>query len=307
MFYVAIALFFLTACKKNSFEGQPPILQGHRISGNGLANSLHALQYARALNYPSVEIDIALTKDHILVLHHDYWVDRSQCRYRDGRRITDRKLIKNILYRDLKKTFVCHYKTDAEPATPILSLEDFLTSRDLKSHVLLNLDIKYSLDHTLTEKDFAAAIVNVTRKYPYRKFSISASSPQIISQLQGKTDIPLFLDYPHFSSANHELLNIAIALHARFNRTLGMIDYVQIVEGTHADGISLPYQIIDFADMMRLKNSGVLIQVWTPNDPKVLAKLCQWPIDILISDYPEKAPCFRSDINILRLSRKRSK
>ena len=88
-----------------------------------------------------------------------------------------------------------------------------------------------------------------------------------------------------------------IGLQTSVRRQIGLIDYVQLVENAQADGISLPYQIVGIQDVRRLKQKNKLIQLWTPNTPKTLDELCAWPIDILISDYPEKASCFRKQVD----------
>ena len=83
-----------------------------------------------------------------------------------------------------------------------------------------------------------------------------------------------------------------LALYAKIKNTLGIIRFVDLVFQSHADGISLPFQIVSLRDVHHLNKNKMMIQLFTVKNNKDAQKFCSWPIDILISDIPESAPCF---------------
>ena len=297
-----ILFLVYTGCKKYQIEDAAPIVQGHRISRHSVSDPFAALGFANAYGYPSIELDISLTKDRIPVLYHDYWINMSLCIYQDGAEITERVLIRDHHYAFFQKTFRCEETIDhVESTKVIVSLQEFLDSSLLQPETLINLDIKYDERYTLGIRDFTAAIIDVINAHPERFIIISASSTALLQSLREKTDVPLFLDVPHFASHNHPITNILIAFGTQLQRKLGLINYARMVKKSRADGISLPYQLIDRQLVQTLKNQDLLIQVWTPNSFSLLERFCHWPIDILISDYPERAACFDSEVDIQQL------
>src|SRR5262249_30326129 len=66
-------------------------LQGHR-GARGLApeNTLAAFSTALALGVDTLELDLAMTRDGVLVVHHDSWLNPATTRDADGNFLADR-------------------------------------------------------------------------------------------------------------------------------------------------------------------------------------------------------------------------
>src|SRR5262250_2499039 len=66
-------------------------LQGHR-GARGLApeNTLAAFSTAIALGVDTLELDLAMTRDDVLVVHHDSWLNPATTRDADGKFLADR-------------------------------------------------------------------------------------------------------------------------------------------------------------------------------------------------------------------------
>ena len=80
--YFLLALIFCFGCKKNNL----PEVDVYGHAGSSLhrdravfpANSLESIKYAiDALSADGVEVDVQMTKDSILVLYHDSFLDNS--------------------------------------------------------------------------------------------------------------------------------------------------------------------------------------------------------------------------------------
>jgi glycerophosphoryl diester phosphodiesterase len=291
MLHLLLIVLTISGCKKQTNQHVLPIVQGHKIS-SAQKNTRASLEYAYKHRYPSIEIDVSLTSDLVLIYHHDYWLNNRLCSFIDGSPLSHKHLIKDFTFEELSRTFRCMGPYATEKNT-ILSIDELLSSSLLLSDVLINLDIKYDQRFTLSSEKFSKAITDLVQRYPNRKLMISTSNSSISKHLKKTINIPIFIEYPFFSSANHDIYNMFIALNTRVKHVLHFTRFADIVEKSQADGISLPFQIVRQNDIIHLQKRGIKTQIWTANTAKDLKKLCSWAIDVLISDSPELAPCFR--------------
>ncbi len=72
---------------------------------------------------------------------------------------------------------------------------------------------------------------------------------------------------------------------------LGMRDVIGRAQRAGADGISVPLEILDRQTAQAARDEGLLVFVWTMNEENELAAYCEWPADVIMTDYPERAPC----------------
>ena len=96
------------------------------------------------------------------------------------------------------------------------------------------------------------------------------------------------LIWPRF---HPDLNDTKIALTTEFRSALGLVEYVDEARSCSADGIAVPYQLIDRRQVNAARSAGLNVQVWTPNSPELLEEYCKWPVSALITDYPELVPC----------------
>lgn len=278
-----LPLLFIGGCIKKQPESKIPIVQGHRIN-DVFQQPLQALEHAYQQKYPSIEVDVSLTSDQILIMHHDYWLNPDTCTYKNE----NRTLIKDHTWKQIQQEATCVHT--------ILSMEELFASSMLPDHILINLDIKYHPTFTQPKEQFIVALIKLISQYPNRKIMITASNIHIVQALKSELSIPILLEYPFFSSSNQDHQNIMLALYAKIKNTLGITRFRDLVVQSHADGISLPFQIVSLRDVDILNKDKMMIQLFTMQNSKDSEKFCTWPIDILISDIPENAPCFRPHI-----------
>lgn len=288
----SVSLFWgFFGCVKDSLpQYPPPSIQGHRISGHERENSLSALSKALSYGYGGVEFDVVLSKDNKLVLHHDYWIDRNRCREKDGVQLTKRVLLRDYTVDELNQLWVCR---DVVNENSFLTISDLILALTAYPNVALNIDIKYEQKYTAPIDDYVHAVLTFIQQHPQRKIFVSTSSKQISLSLKRETDAPIFFDFPHFGSHQPHWRHVLIALQTKIGIFMGIVDFVVVSKDARADGVSIPYQILSYRQAEEIKSSGLLLQVWTPNTKDLLHKYCSWPIDILLSDYPERASCFQ--------------
>ena len=74
-------------------------------------------------------------------------------------------------------------------------------------------------------------------------------------------------------------------------KTLGVESLVGLAHDAGADGIAVPYQLIDRSGALEALDAGLDVRVWTLNDTDLLDEYCSWPIGGVITDIPDQAPC----------------
>lgn len=290
MVFIFLSVTTLFSCKKIVQSTTSPIIQAHKIAD--VQGDTHTeVNHIHDQGYPSIEIDVSITSDQILVIHHDYWINNKYCTTLNKRSSSKKQLLKNITFQDLQNQIQC-IDPISNQRKVISSVEELLSSPFLHPETFINLDIKYHPQFTRSHIEFSDAIIKITHKFQDRHMIITTSHPNLVERIKDQSNIPVFLEYPFFASSSHRIQNIFVALYAWLNHSLGRKRFSDVIKKTRADGISLPFQIIGLKDVLLLNKKGIAVQLWTVNRPNDLARLCTWPIDFLISDTPQVAPCF---------------
>jgi len=170
------SLTFLRALGNScrSFE-----IQGHRCSrGNFPENTLVGCQEAIESMAQRIEIDLVMTHDGHLVIHHDLSVNPLLCTYLDGSSIEKVDWIENLTLAEIKK-IDCGGKIDPEvpdrqpitgTAIPTLKeLFDFIKNSKYPraKTIQLNLEIKtrsLSIDRKYTNHELAGRILQLVKE-----------------------------------------------------------------------------------------------------------------------------------------------
>jgi glycerophosphoryl diester phosphodiesterase len=272
-----------------------PVIEAHR-SGAGYwpQNSRLAVTSALVQGFPSLEVDLVLTADHVAVLSHDPWLHKT-CTHSDGSPLDRRIHIRDLPLGDLQADYVCGGLPDSEfpeaevLAEPVLSFPDFLELVSEFPDVRLHLDVKVEPGDTPRADAFADAMLPLLRDPQLENpWLLSANLPGVIREFESRGGVETVLIWPRFPPGSSD---VAIALENEAATALGVRDLVALVRDAGADGIAIPYQLIERRQVEALRDEGVRVQVWTPNSPALLKHYCRWPLDALITDYPGRAPC----------------
>jgi glycerophosphoryl diester phosphodiesterase len=281
-----------------------PRLVAHRIgSGNYPENSRSALAAALREGYPSLETDLVLTRDRVPVLSHDPWVDAAKCTYTpdsegaEPRRLPadSRLLIQNLTLEELLRDYRCGGLGDpAKPgavrvAESYVTLDELLTQVRGHPDVLLHLDIKQDPVFTQSPEVFAEEILSrVNAAALPNPFYISSTEGPLIKAFKARQSVQALLIWPSFSA---DTSNTVTAITLELQRKLGFKELIQLARDAGADGIAVNYATADRAALESVRQAGMKTAVWTANTEGQLAVFCRWPLDYLITDYVERAPC----------------
>lgn len=275
-----------------------PMLEGHRFgAGNWPENSRTALAGALAAGYRALEFDLVLTKDKVPVLSHDAAISPLKCTYADGTDIpeTPPLYVKDYTLAELHAQFLCGGKPDPAMegvevvADTHMTFDEVIAAVASHPDVTMHIDVKYEPEKTLPLQDFfdygiarwrAAGLAN--------PWYVSSSELDFLQKAKEEGIPGRSLTWPKFpAGANTTMTAIGAELAAQ----LGFGTPIGLAQEAGANMMNLTYQVVDRSTVEAAKQLGWQVQLWTLDDPSALAEYCTWPVDALITDYPERAPC----------------
>lgn len=291
---VVLAASLASAC--GWMDAGKPMVVAHRSgAGNWPENSRTAVRSAIARRYPGIEFDLILTKDRIPVISHEPDVYPLLCTRADGSPLpAERILIKDLTLAELQAGFRCGGlrnpdHPNAEPvADTYLTLDELIDEVRAVPQMLLHFDVKYDPVLTLDAQAFAAEIVGRWRAAGLpNPWYASCNEPACIQALRAQ-GAEAMLTWPKFAAGEN---STAGGIRTEIVAQLGLTDAITQARSAGASGLNMAYQLIDRRIIDAAQREGMKIQVWTVDSAAALGTYCRWPEEILITDYPERAPC----------------
>lgn len=283
-------------------------LQGHR-GARGLApeNTLPSFERALALGVDTLELDIAITRDGVLVIHHDPTLNANITRDASGRWLENRgPAIRTLTWAELQTYDVGRLKPGSDygrnypeqqplDGTRIPRLSDLfdLVRRSGNATVRFAIETKVTPDkpeETQAPEPFARAVVEEIRK------AGMAARSSILSfdwrTLQVVQKIAPEIPTVYLSAQQRWLDNIAADRPEGSRWTAGFQwkDHGSVPKMVKAAGGS--YWSVYFGDLdaekvREAQSLGLKVLVWTVNDPAVAARMLDAGVDGLITDRPD--------------------
>jgi glycerophosphoryl diester phosphodiesterase len=294
----AALLFAVPALAAHAFD-----LQGHR-GARGLApeNTLPAFERALAVGVSSMELDIALTADGVVVVSHDPRLNPAITRDASGRWLAgEGPRIKDLSYGQLLAYDVGRIDPDSAYAKgfpsqqpvdgtriPTLS-QVFQRVQALGArHVRFNIETKISPlapQDTASVQGMTEALLRVVRAAGMQdRVSIESFDWRTLRRVQELE--------PQIPTAY-----LTMHAHGRYNLgdgtwTAGMrlADYGSVPGLVKAAGgrIWSPlHATLAEADVREAHALGLQVLPWTVNDAATMEKLVGWGVDGIITDYPD--------------------
>lgn len=138
-------------------------VQGHRGNRGALPeNSLPGFAAAIQAGADMLEMDLQMTKDGVLVIHHDYHLNNTLCTYLDGSPIVRKPLVRDLTLAEIKEIDCGGRKNSKFPRQQLLSGTRIPTLAEVlelvkDKNVRLNLEIKRNPDRP--EYSFEPAVL----------------------------------------------------------------------------------------------------------------------------------------------------
>ena len=254
-------------------------LQGHR-GARGLLpeNTLPSFERAIALGVTTLEMDVGVTRDGVVVVHHDRALNPDLARGPDGQYVrAPTPTIHSLGFEELQRYDVGRLRPGSEYAsrfphqkpldgTRIPRLSDVLA---LSGKVFFNIETKIIPDapgETLPPEPFARAVIAEVRKAGVEK----------------RTTIQSF-DFRTLKVVEREAPEIATA----YLTSRRHPDPAPVAQAG-AKIWSPDYTILTAESVARARALGMKIVPWTVSEASDIARVLDLGVDGIISDYPDR-------------------
>ncbi len=280
-------------------------LQGHR-GARGLApeNTLPAFRKALEIGVDTIECDMAITKDDVVVIHHDLWLNPDTTRGPDGKWLEGRgPAIRDLTFEELQRYDVGRLKPgtkyaadfpDQQPVdgTRIPRLSDLFDLVKKSGNATVGFDCETKIsplepDATIAPEAFARRAIAEIRQHG----------------MAGRTMVQSF-DWRTLQVIQKEAPEIR-TMYLSSPRTIARVDaatpspwlagflperHGSVPRAIKAAGgkIWAPNQTYLTPELLaEARSLGLVVIPWTVNDPAMMDKLLGMGVDGIISDRPD--------------------
>ncbi len=256
-------------------------VQGHRgARGHAPENTLPGFERALAMGVDTLELDVGVTRDGVVVIHHDRRLNPDVARGPDGKWVSaPAPTIHSLFYEELQQYDVGRIRPGSEYAqrfphqkpidgTRIPRLADLLA---ISSSVRLNIETKLAPeapDETLAPGPFARAVLAEVRK----------------AGAAARTTIQSF-DFRALEIVQHEAPEVRTAYLTSGRKGIAI---PRVVHAAGGPVWSPNFQDLDGASLALARELGLKVIPWTVNEPADIERVLSMKIDGIISDYPDR-------------------
>lgn len=295
----------------SNIQNLPIDVQGHR-GARGLRpeNTLAGFAYAIELGVVTLEMDTGISKDGVLVVCHDPYINSSLCLDCRGDRLSDssRLLIKDLTVAAIQSYDCGRLNPDptrfpnqqAVPGSKIPTLQEvFDLAEATNPRIRYNIESKVNPlkpDETASPAVFAEKLVSIiNRNNLVERATIQSFDWRVLQTVK---------------QLNPLIQTVALVLHnstkstlkgldgrSQFLANFQLNDFRDVTELLQATGFVDLYSpnfetlLPDSPEFLQPLNdfqqAGFPVIPWTVNDPAIMQKFIDWRIDGLITDFPD--------------------
>ena len=293
-------LILLLACAMSDVRAQSPSdstrspegfdLQGHR-GARGLVpeNTVPSFRRALELGVTTLELDVVLAGDGMVVVSHEPWMMREKCLLPGGGRIPDGESRSHNLYEmdyDRIAEYDCGRTLSAFPEQEAVSApkprlrdvvemaEAYVATHD-RDPVFYNVEIKSRPDWEGTFQPepgpYARRVLAaVTEAGAAPRTTIQSFDPRILEAAHRQNDVVRLA------------LLVGESGDEGLETNLAQLSFVPDVYSPNA-------ALVDAALVTAAHDRGLRLVPWTVNEPSAMRRLIRLGVDGLITDYPDRA------------------
>ncbi len=306
--FLALLLALLSMGNLPAFD-----VQAHR-GGRDLypENTMTAFLHAASLGVTTLELDVALTADDVVVVSHDPYLSNTLVRTDKGRYVSEypKILIKDLTFEELQtyrvgkiKPFTSyarsHRNQESVPDEHIPSLQELFETMDEHGYggIRYNIEIKTYPDfpeYTKTVPEIVEAVLQgimdhgkadlcTIQSFDWRSLTlVNEQYPSILTACLTAAD----LTFEGYS------FNLQYGKPGPSPWLAGFDadEYpsaCDLAAAFGADIISPRSRDISEEDVKRAHELGLLIIPWTVNSPETMGELISWGVDGIITDRPD--------------------
>ncbi len=273
-------------------------VQGHRgCRGLMPENTVAAFTYALELRVDTIELDTVVTKDGVVVINHEAYLNPKRTR-KDGQFIREKILIKDLTYEELKEFDIGRLSEPEEwpeqiqlDGQRVPSLEEVLSlvqeyNNSHEKPVRVNIEIKHFPDRPSDTIDLTEHVRKVLEILLEKGFvelatiqSFNWEALKISKKLQPSVHTAALVSQTNLDKS---IWTAGLRL-----RNFGF-DIGTMLLSIGCSLISPSYSLMTDAWVESAHHSGLKIVPWTVNDPQEMKRLIDLGVDGIITDYPDR-------------------
>lgn len=246
------------------------LVHGHRGARARMPeNTMPAFEYAIRAGADVLELDMAVTKDNVVVVSHDPVLEPPVCTGPSSRAVIHELTLAEVKQWDCGAVRNPKFARQTPvPGTRMPSLDEvFALARG--NHVQFNIETKIFADkpqYTPGPRDFAQLALDIVRKHGLEKRVILQS-----------------FDFRTLRAMKELAPEIRLsALVEKDDR-----EFTAIARDAGAGIVSPQYELVTPAKVKAAHAAGLQVVPWTANDPAAWQRLVDSGVDAIISDDPE--------------------
>lgn len=280
-------------------------IQGHRgARGTHPENTLPAFKHAIEAGVNAIELDLVVTRDKIIVIQHNFFVNEKLCRKKDGSPInlSAPQLISALSCCQIKE-LDCGAKKNKNypaqiciPGTEIPTLSELFAMIETMEHpnarkVILNLEIKIDPLHpdwTLPRSEFVGLLLSNVQAYQFTNRVYYSSFDRDVLREIRKQDTKSRIGYI-FDKVSIESYIAQDQASLDALAPMKWIEFIQkICAETGAEIVSPDYTLLTPTFVKALNELELKIIPWTVNTPEDQLQLQEMGVTGIITDFPMK-------------------
>ena len=262
-------LTLLLAMGLHTFAADRILVHGHRGARAVLPeNTMPTFEYAIGAGVDVLELDLAVTKDNVVVVSHDPYLNPTICKDVQGK-----VAIRNLTFAELQR-YDCGArqnplfpKQKPVPGTRIPRFDDVLALAD-RGNFHFNVETKIFAkwpELTPSPEDFARLVLEAVKK-------------------RGLVDRVILQSFDYRTLHAMKKLEPRMRLSALFDSASK--PFVEIARDAGASIVSPKYPLVTKAEVDAAHAAGLQVVPWTANTREDWAKLVDAGVDAIISDDP---------------------
>ncbi|MBS00457.1 MAG: hypothetical protein CMG37_03440 [Candidatus Marinimicrobia bacterium] len=321
-FFICCITLFFSSCNKDITYLDA---QGHR-GARGLypENTIEGFKRTIELGISTLELDLVITKDHIPIVYHDFYINPNICLNENGDSINsnNRFLIYNKTLKEIKN-FDCgslNPNIERFPEPPRIHIpgekiptlyEVFELIKDYSNrNIWLNIEIKYHPEKQLTApiKIYVNKVIEVIKSYNSTSFvniqSFDWEILEIVKSIDSTIMTAGLLDNSTIRSLNDSIPSPWLnGIH--FENSGGTSLSILNEANKYIDIYSPNWKLImpnnnKFLGntVSEIQDKGYTVIPWTVNRTDIMIELIQQNVDGIITDYPDSLLLLMSKMKI---------
>ena len=300
-------------------------VQGHR-GARGLfpENTIEGFKRTLELDISTLELDLVITKDHIPIVYHDFYINPNLCLDENGDSINNKKsdLIYDYTLREIKQYDCGSLNPDIKrfPEPPRINIpgEKIPTLYEVfdliheypNRNIWLNIEIKFNPEKQLTApiNIFVSEVIKIIKKYNSTDNvniqSFDWEVLEIVKSIDPSILTAGLLDYSTVKSSNDSIPSPWLnGIH--FENTGGTSLSILNEANKYIDVFSPNWKLVlpnhsrylgnTFTE---IQNIGFTVIPWTINRTDIMINLIKEKVDGIITDYPDSLLMVMREMNI---------